>query len=1574
MHALGWVFESIADWVAENIVGELMDLVVKLAVGVFNVDLAVFNWFFPYFSKTVDTLKGIALGLLFVIFLWQIVRAFFGPLTDAESPLVLAIRTVGAACGIIFSTQILGYVLKFAVVPMNQIAATFESGSLLFKDTFDTFTGDISVDTYVGGVFSDLVVNILGIVVMIAIGWNYFKLLLEIIERYIVMCVLYYLSPFAFSMAASKTTVNIFKAFLRMEGSEIFLMVMNGWFLSGFTSVMVSVFGKGDFNILAALPNGEAAVFSKAQGRMLCMLCALAYLKVCQNFDRYLGQLGLNTAQTGGFLAAEIGLAARGLGRAGEKGVKMMKNAANGNGMFSKMFGSSSTNRGDRANSQAFSQKAADGMKKGADKAGRFGALAGEKSKSISDDQKEKFGRLASTGDALMNSNSKQQVPAGMKHGELANAMTNGMLNGVAGNGTKVDSIGNGAFAVSGLNTPNGKVGFAARNADGNMKSNEFMFMGAGEKPMYGHFTSGSNEAINAAKASMTAASNNGNGIIANGGNVFKGNSGGQSFGSALPEFKSLSGMNGAVTNVSKGADGSYSGTYIAPNGSMTGFTMAPTPPGNGVQSQGSLHDNSGRTYGYSAGSGAAGASFAAGVAAGTRDSSMAASSSVNSAVGGKNPENFNAKDAATTIMANSGMDMSDNSVAAASFGTQSGSIKMSDGSQLTYSKDGGEYTATMKDSDGTVVGSATGSDAAAVMQAAANPEGFDAERGTEALPAGVSSVSMGAGASSETGYSTDSVDNRLNNATIGEAGSEVNVAQAGDASFSDGKLTENGMEATMSLNDGAAEMPVAFAANYDSEGNLSGYTATVGEGDDAVSVNANSLEEAEAMAIGAGYAMGVTSGDVQSGDAPENTLSSDSASALVANASGVDADNINSTSVTEAGVNSSVSTDFGECSVQGDSLADTAAGVAAISSGDMAAVQDAANNGAEFYGEGVDMMVGSNAGIAPDSVSDASISSFGVGANVETELGNAAIAADSAEQLGNVVNDMNGSSTSGDILQNVSSGAYGDVAIGGDAADGLISGGAGISASSNAVYDSSISNEGTSTNVTTPNMGDAHIEGSDAGNVANVAGAVYGGDMSAVTSDVVSGSYGDVAVTGQTADMMAASAAGIDSSNVSNAVVSSSGISADIETANGSVHVSGSNAQEFSDAVSVASGNVNSDSVSEVSSGKHGDVAMSGGGVDKAVADSIGMNASDVSNSSVSSQGISADISNKNGDNYGIQATSSGDIKNFAQSVEANGFSAAADSVVSGGAGNVSLSGNAADAYAAKSLGIENGNVSNAVVSNGKVSAEVSGNGTSSVVFSNAEGRTDISGSSGSSVKSIASAVSGESGAASSKAFKDVMDGKGGDTKISGAAADKEYSKSFGGSGADSCYNSYFSNGTAGTTIKNSDGTSTRLTTSKNANGSYTTTAERLNSDGKVTASAEIVSAKSSDVINDVKRNTPAFTTSKNPSHMSNGTPSANYYSKAKYSCTSYDASTGKGTAVVTNGNTGTSDNVTFRNVNGKSVITSVNGNRTSIKCKSNLGNNLGTSAVNNGSVNTASGYKSAGKKSLVDFLKKRK
>lgn len=147
------------------------------------------------------------------------------------------------------------------------------------------------------------IVSIVGLLLLIileiSLGWNYFKLLLETVERYIVVGVLCYTSPLAYSMGASKATSPVFKSWCRMVGSQMLLLVMNVWFLRAFNSSMGQYIGNG-----GALSTGQGSIF-------LWLFCALAFLKTAQKFDSYLAAMGLNVAQTGSGMGMELLLAAR---------------------------------------------------------------------------------------------------------------------------------------------------------------------------------------------------------------------------------------------------------------------------------------------------------------------------------------------------------------------------------------------------------------------------------------------------------------------------------------------------------------------------------------------------------------------------------------------------------------------------------------------------------------------------------------------------------------------------------------------------------------------------------------------------------------------------------------------------------------------------------------------------------------------------------------------------------------------------------------------------------------------------------------------------------------------------------------------------------------------------------------------------------------------------------------------------------------------------------------------------------------------------------------------------------------
>ena len=81
-------------------------------------------------------------------------------------------------------------------------------------------------------------VTLIVLIIVVLLAWNYLKLLFEATERYILLGVLVYTAPVAFSMGGSQSTANIFGAWCRMLGGQVFLLLMNAWCLRLFTSMV----------------------------------------------------------------------------------------------------------------------------------------------------------------------------------------------------------------------------------------------------------------------------------------------------------------------------------------------------------------------------------------------------------------------------------------------------------------------------------------------------------------------------------------------------------------------------------------------------------------------------------------------------------------------------------------------------------------------------------------------------------------------------------------------------------------------------------------------------------------------------------------------------------------------------------------------------------------------------------------------------------------------------------------------------------------------------------------------------------------------------------------------------------------------------------------------------------------------------------------------------------------------------------------------------------------------------------------------------------------------------------------
>ena len=292
---LNWLFEGIVDWVS-SVVTNLMDTVSGLFLNALGTDMTAMEEYFPFVGSAFTVMQYIAWSLLFIITIWQLFKSFGGPLSEAENPWTLIAKSALFAILIYFAKPIFLYILNIAKAPYTALMDVTISKEYF---TFAGIEGALRQGLISFVSMVSVVGEILILILMLALGWNYFKLLLEVVERYIVVGVLCYTSPLAYSMGASQSTSQVFRSWCRMVGSQLLLLIMNVWFLRAFNSSVGHYVGAG-----GALTNGHGSVF-------LWLFCALAFLKTAQRFDAYLASIGLNVAQTGSGLGFELLMAAR---------------------------------------------------------------------------------------------------------------------------------------------------------------------------------------------------------------------------------------------------------------------------------------------------------------------------------------------------------------------------------------------------------------------------------------------------------------------------------------------------------------------------------------------------------------------------------------------------------------------------------------------------------------------------------------------------------------------------------------------------------------------------------------------------------------------------------------------------------------------------------------------------------------------------------------------------------------------------------------------------------------------------------------------------------------------------------------------------------------------------------------------------------------------------------------------------------------------------------------------------------------------------------------------------------------
>ena len=224
------ILDGIVEWLSEQIMYGL-DLINSSVLGALGCDMTIFLRYFPAAETMYEVFVSLAIGLILLIWVWNLFRNFgLGLGSEAEDPVKLSIRAIFFILLALYANEIVNTLLQIGGTPYDWIMTSAKPDL--------SFANFASVMLVIIGVCANGGVALIVLILVLILAWNYLKLLFEAAERYVLLGVLVYTAPVAFAMGASQATSNIFRSWCRMFAGQLFLLLMNAWCLRLFVSMV----------------------------------------------------------------------------------------------------------------------------------------------------------------------------------------------------------------------------------------------------------------------------------------------------------------------------------------------------------------------------------------------------------------------------------------------------------------------------------------------------------------------------------------------------------------------------------------------------------------------------------------------------------------------------------------------------------------------------------------------------------------------------------------------------------------------------------------------------------------------------------------------------------------------------------------------------------------------------------------------------------------------------------------------------------------------------------------------------------------------------------------------------------------------------------------------------------------------------------------------------------------------------------------------------------------------------------------------------------------------------------------
>ncbi len=210
------MLESIFSGVTKGI-ASLLDILTSSLLSMLSFDMDSVLTYMPAIAIFYSVFQWIALGLIAGIAVYQLGAFCFGNLSESkDSPIHILVRSALASGLVYVGNYGLQLVFDLFSYPMMALLSVNVTAS----STVYSGLAGVTFTTGLGGI-------LLALVVMCALGWNMLKLLLEAIERWLMLCVLTYTSPLAYATVSSRATHEIFKKWFSMVMGQSILLLAN---------------------------------------------------------------------------------------------------------------------------------------------------------------------------------------------------------------------------------------------------------------------------------------------------------------------------------------------------------------------------------------------------------------------------------------------------------------------------------------------------------------------------------------------------------------------------------------------------------------------------------------------------------------------------------------------------------------------------------------------------------------------------------------------------------------------------------------------------------------------------------------------------------------------------------------------------------------------------------------------------------------------------------------------------------------------------------------------------------------------------------------------------------------------------------------------------------------------------------------------------------------------------------------------------------------------------------------------------------------------------------------------------